>query len=101
MPISGRDATEADLPGVLAIYNEAIRTSSAVYTKQEATLDDRRSWLAARQEQSFPVPIAEDPAERLDFERVGTLREVGTKFGRWLDLVFMQRFLGPRSSRLF
>ncbi|MFO1153908.1 MAG: hypothetical protein U1E42_09645 [Rhodospirillales bacterium] len=31
--------------------------------------------------------------ERLDFERVGTLREVGTKFGRWLDLVFMQRFL--------
>jgi len=31
--------------------------------------------------------------ERLGFERVGTPREVGTKFGRWLDLVFMQRFL--------
>jgi phosphinothricin acetyltransferase len=31
--------------------------------------------------------------ERLGFEKVGLLREVGTKFGRWLDLVFMQRFL--------
>ena len=31
--------------------------------------------------------------ERLGFERVGTMREVGIKFGRWLDLVFMQRFL--------
>jgi phosphinothricin acetyltransferase len=33
--------------------------------------------------------------ERLGFERAGTLREVGSKFGRWLDLVFMQRFLDP------
>jgi len=31
--------------------------------------------------------------ERLGFQRVGTLREVGTKFGRWLDLLFMQRVL--------
>lgn len=31
--------------------------------------------------------------ERLDFERVGHLREVGFKFGRRLDLVFMQRML--------
>ena len=36
-----RDATEADLPGILTIYNEVIRTSSAVYTDEEATLDDR------------------------------------------------------------
>ena len=31
--------------------------------------------------------------ERLGFERVAHFREVGHKFGRWLDLVFMQRFL--------
>jgi L-amino acid N-acyltransferase YncA len=31
--------------------------------------------------------------ERLGFERVAYFREVGHKFGRWLDLVFMQRFL--------
>src|SRR5262249_59200820 len=38
--------------------------------------------------------------ERLGFERVAHFREVGHKFGRWLDLVFMQRFLdAPGSSR--
>jgi hypothetical protein len=30
---------------------------------------------------------------RLGFERVAYFREVGHKFGRWLALVFMQRFL--------
>jgi L-amino acid N-acyltransferase YncA len=39
--------------------------------------------------------------ERLGFERVAHFREVGHKFGRWLDLVFMQRLLdatgAPRS----
>jgi len=29
--------------------------------------------------------------ERLGFERAGHLREVGYKFDRWLDLVFLQR----------
>lgn len=31
--------------------------------------------------------------EELGFEHAGTVREVGTKFGRWLDLTFMQRTL--------
>ena len=31
--------------------------------------------------------------ERLGFERVAHFREVGHKFGRWLDLIFVQRFL--------
>lgn len=32
--------------------------------------------------------------ERLGFVRVAHFREVGRKFGRWLDLVFVQRCLG-------
>jgi len=32
--------------------------------------------------------------EKLGFTRAGHLREVGTKFGRWLDLVLMERRLG-------
>jgi L-amino acid N-acyltransferase YncA len=167
MLITVRDATEADLPDILAIYNEAIRTSTAVYTEQETTRQDHQQWLVPRQGQGFPVLVAADqndgsvlgystfgdfrpspgyrhtvehsvyvrsdargrglgtalveplseraasldkhvmvagidatnqasirPHERLGFKRAGTLREVGFKFGRWLDLVFMQRFLG-------
>ena len=172
MPFTVRDATEADLAGILAIYNEVVRTSTAVYTEQEATLDDRRAWFAQRTGQGYPVLVATDLAsgtvlgfatfgdfrpwpgyrhtvehsvyvradarrqglgtalveplfgraaslgkhvmvagvdaanpasirlhERMGFERAGTLREVGTKFDRWLDLVFMQRFLDQTSHR--
>jgi phosphinothricin acetyltransferase len=33
--------------------------------------------------------------ESLGFERVACFREVGHKFGRWLDVAYMQLFLGP------
>ncbi|MBB3950488.1 GNAT family N-acetyltransferase [Aureimonas jatrophae] len=32
--------------------------------------------------------------ERLGFEKTGHLKQVGTKFGRWLDLAFLQLTLG-------
>jgi L-amino acid N-acyltransferase len=34
--------------------------------------------------------------ERLGFQLCGHLREVGHKFDRWLDLVFLQRWIVPR-----
>lgn len=37
--------------------------------------------------------------EKLGFEHVGLLKEVGTKFGRWLDLAFLQLILGPTAAR--
>jgi L-amino acid N-acyltransferase YncA len=54
-----RDATEADLPGILAIYNEVIATSTAVFSDQPVTLEDRRAWFAARVGQGYPVLVAE------------------------------------------
>lgn len=39
--------------------------------------------------------------ERLGFQRVAHFREVGRKFGRWLDLVFVQRFVdAPGAPRM-
>lgn len=36
--------------------------------------------------------------EALGFEMVGTLKNVGRKFDRWLDVVLLQRALGPGSD---
>ncbi|MEJ1978398.1 MAG: N-acetyltransferase family protein [Acetobacteraceae bacterium] len=36
----------------------------------------------------------------LGFQRIGTLRAVGIKFGRWLDTVYMQRSLGAGDAEL-
>jgi L-amino acid N-acyltransferase YncA len=162
-----RDATEADLPRILEITNEAIANTTAVWSLVPATLETRRAWLLERRNRGFPVLVAEqggavvgfasygdfrpwegylhtvehslyvDPdaqgrgvgrallaalierAEaqgkhamiagieadnaasvalhrRAGFEEAGLLREVGRKFGRWLDLLFMQKLLpGP------
>ena len=169
-----REATEKDLPAILAIYNEVIATSTAVYGLEPSTLEERRTWYRSRSSMGFPVLVATGSIdsdvlgfssfgewrgawpgyrytvehtvhvrhdvrgggagralvealfpralalgkhvmiggidatnnasirfhERLGFERVAAFREVGHKFGRWLDLLFVQRFLdAPGSTR--
>jgi L-amino acid N-acyltransferase YncA len=162
-----RDATEADLPDILAITNEAIVNTTAVWTLAPATLQARLAWLKERQGRGFPVLVAElngsvagfasygdyrpwdgylhtvehsvyvhpraqghgigrallqtliERAEgqgkhvmiagieagnapsialhrKAGFQEAGVLHEVGRKFGRWLDLLFMEKRLnGP------
>ncbi len=45
------------------------------------------------------ISADQDPSVRLHakfgFVEIGRMREVGRKFDRWLDVLFMQRFLGP------
>jgi L-amino acid N-acyltransferase len=162
--IGVRDATADDLPAILAIYNDVIATTTAVYRDEPADLEDRRIWWQGRVTQGYPVLVADEDGavqgfasfgdfrawpgyrftvehtvhvrsecrgqgvgaalmtvllargralgkhvmmagvdaenagsirfhERLGFEQVGHLREVGFKFGRRLDLVFLQRML--------
>jgi phosphinothricin acetyltransferase len=38
--------------------------------------------------------------ERLGFAHIGILPAVGFKFGRWIDIILMQRALGPGSDSL-
>jgi L-amino acid N-acyltransferase len=159
-------ASSQDLAQILAIYNEVIRNSTAVFSSEEYTPERGESWLNAKMEHGFPMLVARDasgitgfgtfgefrawPGYRhsvehsvhvradcrgqgvgralvialrdratemgkhvmiagidadnavsiglhgsLGFTRVGHFHEVAFKFGRWLDLIFMQCMLPP------
>jgi phosphinothricin acetyltransferase len=69
-----RDAAEDDIPAILAIYNDVIATSTAIYREEPATLDDRREWFNARRAQSYPVLVADDGSGILGFASYGDFR---------------------------
>lgn len=169
-----RDATPDHLEGIMAIYNDAVEHTTAIWNDAKVDLDDRRAWLASRQRAGYPVLVAVNGAvngeddvlgyasfgdwrafdgyrhtvehsvyvrgdmrghglgealmralilrareigkhvmvagieagnagsihlhRKLSFEEVGLLREVGVKFGGWLDLTFMQLTLDQRAK---
>lgn len=160
-----RDASRSDIPGILAIYNDVVTNSTAIWDEIEVDVANRQSWLEQRVGAGYPVLVAIDGDgnvigyasfadwrawsgyrhsvehsiyiradqrgngvgkalmqalierarqlgkhvlvagieaknsgsirfhQRLGFEEAGCLREVGTKFDRWLDLTFMQLML--------
>jgi phosphinothricin acetyltransferase len=159
-------ATRADLGQILAIYNEVIRNTTAVYQEEDFTAERGEIWFDTKQRLGFPFIVARDasgvvgfgtfgefrawPCYRLSVEHsvhvradrrgagigrrlvtdlkgratalgkhvmiagidadntvsialhrslgfsiVGHFHQVGYKFGRWLDLVFMQCILSP------
>lgn len=156
---------ERHAPAILAIFNEAIVNSTALYDYQPRPLESMKAWFDAKQQGNFPVIGLEDsqgqllafgsygtfrawPAykytaehsvyvhhdhrgrglglevmraliesarqrdlhalvggidatntasialhQRLGFQHVGTLPQVGFKLGRWLDLALYQLLL--------
>lgn len=59
MPLNLRDATEADLPAILAIYNHAVAETTAIWNETLVDLDNRRAWFDQRQARGFPILVAE------------------------------------------
>ncbi|MXP62401.1 N-acetyltransferase family protein [Roseomonas sp. M0104] len=166
-------AGEGHLAGISAIFNEVVATSTAVYTEQPETLEQRLQWWRQRRARGFPVLVAlgchdsdvlgfasfaefrgnwpgfrhtvehsvhirtdtrgrgvgcalvtalehearmldkhvmvasVDAAnapslrmhEKLGFQRVALMPQVGCKFGQWLDLVLLQKRLGDTPPR--
>src|SRR5690606_23037521 len=70
-----RPATHDDLPALLAIYNDAVRTLFAIWTEKEDTLDERAAWLDERLTQGFPVLVATDESGAvMGYATYGTYR---------------------------
>ncbi|WP_312937146.1 N-acetyltransferase family protein [Pseudomonas sp.] len=161
MTLAIRPATPDDLPGILAIYNDAVHNTLAIWNEVPVDLANRQAWFDARQQQGYPILVAVDDTgvlgytsfgdwrpfegfrltvehsvyirqdqrgkglapqlmaaliekaracgkhvmvaaiesgnaasirlhERLGFAVTGQMAQVGMKFGRWLDLTFMQ-----------
>ena len=74
MSVVVRPATEADLPAILAITNDAIRTSTALWTITPTTLRARRDWMAERLADGFPVLVAERASSVVGFGSYGRFR---------------------------
>jgi phosphinothricin acetyltransferase len=165
-----RDAEAADIDGILAIYNDAVLHTTAIWNEAVVDAANRAAWMADRRRLGYPVLVAVDDDEQvagfasfgdwrawdgyrhtvehsvyvrrdrrgggvgrallqgligraralgkhvmvagieagnagsirlheaLGFEPAGVLRQVGTKFGQWLDLAFLQLRLDHRAD---
>jgi L-amino acid N-acyltransferase len=74
MPIVIRDARELDLAAMLAIYNDAVLTTTAVYDYTPRSSEQQAAWFKAKQEQGLPVLVAEDGGAVVGFASYGPFR---------------------------
>jgi phosphinothricin acetyltransferase len=74
MNLSVRSATAADLPCILAIYNDAVLHTTASYDEQPSTLEQRAAWFEERARQDFPVLVADLDGVVVGFGALGAFR---------------------------
>lgn len=169
-----RRAVRADCPGILAIYNEAVLTTTATYDYEPRSLEHRQQWFADHEQSDYPIFVAVEPQPdgtelivgwsalnqfhdrvgyrfttensvyvaashrgrgigsrllaplipaakerglhaiiaaidaaneasirlhvKFGFESVGRFKETGFKFGRWLDVAYLERRVEPAGT---
>ena len=69
-----RDAVEADLAAILAVYNDAVANTTAVYDYTPRDLEAQERWFAAKREQKLPVLVAMDSGRLAGFASFGPFR---------------------------
>ncbi len=92
------DATEAHLPGIVAIFNHAVRETLSIWSEKETTLDLRRGWMGARKQAGFPVVVAVDrlhPSEVLGYGSFGVFRD----FPGYVKTVEHSVYVSPKAQR--
>jgi L-amino acid N-acyltransferase len=72
--ITIRHAEENDLPQILSIYNEVILNTTAVYDYKPHSLEMRKEWFKTKQQQGFPVFVAEEDSRIAGLSSIGPFR---------------------------
>ncbi|HDA6770029.1 TPA: N-acetyltransferase [Staphylococcus aureus] len=69
-----RCAKKEDLNAILAIYNDAIINTTAVYTYEPQTIDERIAWFETKQRNHEPIFVFEENGSVLRFATFGSFR---------------------------
>jgi L-amino acid N-acyltransferase len=69
-----RHATTDDASAMLEIYNDAILNTTAVYSYEPVTLENRIEWLEGKVRDGWPVFVAEDAGMVLGYSSYGPFR---------------------------
>jgi L-amino acid N-acyltransferase YncA len=69
-----RDARESDLPEILAIHNNAIAETTAIWDTELADLAEREAWFAARTTAGHPILVAEIEGRVAGYASYGQFR---------------------------
>lgn len=69
-----RPATDADVAALLAIHNDAVTGSLAIWDETPEDLAQRGAWLRARQDAGFPVLVVEVDGEVCGYGTYGPWR---------------------------
>ncbi len=72
--IEVRQADENDLPAMLAIYNDIIIHTTAVWHSEPHTLQMRQEWFALKKELGHPVYVATEQGKIVGFSTIGPFR---------------------------
>lgn len=69
-----RCAKKEDLNAILAIYNDAIINTTAVYTYEPQTIDERIAWFETKQRNHEPIFVFEENGSVLGFATFSSFR---------------------------
>lgn len=69
-----RDATPDDAQAIATIYNDAVRTTTAIWNEVEVNALNRIEWMEARQKAGFPVLVLEEGAKVVGYASYGPFR---------------------------
>ena len=89
------DAGEAHLPGIVSIFNHAVRETFSIWSETETTLDQRRAWMAARRSAGFPVIVAVEDERALGYGSFGVFRD----FPGYVKTVEHSVYVAPEAQR--